>query len=258
MFVLGAVFGSFLCCQARRLHYRASSSKSLNKRSVCMNCKKTLKWYENIPVFSWLFQRGKCTKCGAKIGCAEILSELGVGLAMLIFSTSFNPFVATALEWGIFISTLVLILTLSFLAIYDGIYGQLPTLCLTFSIFCAIIVLSLHLWALLSVSAFTLEIILKPLGSALILGGLYLILYLISKGKWVGDGDWLLGLAIGIALGSPWLALIVLFFSNTIACIVMLPSAKKSKNHHIHFGPFLVIAYIVTVSLSGFLESMVS
>lgn len=257
MFVLGAVFGSFLCCQARRLNLRISGHKSLGARSVCMHCKKMLKWYENIPVVSWLVQRGKCTKCGTKIGCAEILSELGVGFSFLLFSTSFDPFIATGLKWAIFVATLVLILTLSFLAVYDGIYGQLPTLCLIFSIIYAIMLLFLHLWASLSVSAFTPEIILKPLGSALILGGLYLILYLVSKGKWVGDGDWLLGLAIGIALGSPWLALVALFLSNAIACVVMLPFAKKSKNHRIHFGPFLVIAYVITVSFSGLLESMV-
>ncbi len=257
MFILGAVLGSFLCCQARRLYLRTTGHKSPGKRSVCLHCKKTLKWYENIPLISWLAQKGKCTKCGAKIGWAEFLSELGLGLAFLFFSTSICPFSATVFEWAIYISTLVLILTLSFLAIYDGLYGQLPTLCLTFSIICAIITLSLHLWAFLSVSAFTPEIILKPLGSALILGGLYLLLYLISKGKWVGDGDWLLGLAIGIALGSPWLALIVLFLSNTLACLVMFPSTKKSKNHKIHFGPFLVIAFIITVSFSSFLESMI-
>lgn len=249
MFVLGAAFGSFLCCQARRLRLHEEGKKSLGRFSVCMHCKKPLKWYENIPLFSWLIQRGKCTKCKAKIGWAEFLSELGVAAAFLVFSTSFDPFSATALMWGVFISTLVLILALCFLAIYDGLYGELPSLCLTFAIICAIVVLCLKSWGAFSP--------LDTLYSALILGGLYLVLYLVSSGKWVGNGDWLLGLAIGIALSSPWLALIVLFLSNVLACVVMLPTIKKSKNHKIYFGPFLVIAYIIAVSFSGLLESMV-
>lgn len=257
MFVLGAVFGSFLCCQVRRSHLRTTKHKKLGRRSVCLHCKKTLKWYENIPLLSWLIQRGKCTKCHKPIGASEFLSELGMALAFLVFSISFCPCSATPITWGIFIATLVLILSLGFLAIYDGTYGQLPTLCLIFSIFCAIIVLSLHLWDFLSVSPFSIDLVIKPLGSVLILGGLYLLLYLVSKGKWVGDGDWLLGTAIGIALGEPWLALIVLFLSNTLACLCILPVLKTSKTHKIYFGPFLVIAYVIAVSFSSFLESMI-
>ena len=139
MFILGACFGSFLCCQARRLRLKEEGKKPLGKRSVCMSCKHRLAWYENIPLFSWLIQRGKCRKCKAKIGWAEFLAELGVATAFLLFATSFCPCLASSLEWGIFAATLVLILLLCFLAIYDGLYGELPSLCLTLSIICAII-----------------------------------------------------------------------------------------------------------------------
>lgn len=257
MFVLGAVFGSFLCCQVRRYHLRTTKHQKFGRHSVCLHCKKTLKWYENIPLVSWLVQRGKCTKCHKPIGAAEFLSELGMALAFLCFSTSFCPCTATPIGWAIFIATLVLILSLGFLAIYDGIYGQLPTLCLIFSIIFAAVVLSLRLWEILSISPFTIDLVVRPLGSVLILGGLYLVLYLVSKGKWVGDGDWLLGTAIGIALGEPWLALIVLCLSNVLACFFILPVLKSSKTRKIYFGPFLVIAYVVVVSFSSFLESMI-
>ena len=89
------------------------------------------------------------------------------------------------------------------------------------------------------------------------LGGLYLILFLVSKGKWVGDGDWILGSIIAIALGKPWLALIALFLSNLIACMVMYPYVKNKSKKQIYFGPFLVIAYVIAITFSGFLESMV-
>ena len=90
--------------------------------------------------------------------------------------------------------------------------------------------------------------------SVLVLGGIYLGLYLISHGAWVGDGDWLLGTAIGLALMSPWLSLVTLFLTNLIACIyaygvrfLLSPSTKIAK---IHLGPFMVAAFIVVFTFS--------
>ena len=259
LFVVGTCLGSFLCCQARRLHLyttKKSTTSQLSARSICLSCKRQLKWYDNIPILSWLLLKGKCRNCGHKIGIAEILSEVGVGLALLAIGTTINIMNATPLDWATFIATLVFTLVLCFLAIYDGIYGELPGIFLTISIICAIIVLILKEWTLLSVSPFSYENIFAPLFSILILGGLYLALYLVSKGKWVGDGDWLLGLSIGIALIHPWYALIALFLSNFFACLVMLPIIKKFGYKKIHFGPFLVIAFIVTIACSDFFISV--
>ena len=256
LFVLGACFGSFLCCQARRLRIREQAKrgttkiKQLSSRSVCLNCGYQLKWYDNLPIISWLFLRGKCRKCKKKIGLAEIFAELGLALAFLAIGTTINIEAASVLDWSILIMTLLLTLTLGFLAIYDGLYGELPSLCLTTSIICAIIVLSLKEWRILSNSTFTWDLIWKPILSITILGGLYLVLYLVSKGKWVGDGDWLLGLAIGLALYDPWLALITLFVANVLACLIMFPFVKGKKQKKIYFGPFMVIAFIIVVTFS--------
>lgn len=280
LFIIGACLGSFLCCQARRLRIRQQTSSKLPKRakppksikpakspkpqnslgprSVCLSCKYQLKWYDNIPIISWLILKGKCRKCGQKIGLTELLSELGVGLALLLLGTTIYPIIATPLEWTIFAFMLLLTLTLSFLAIYDGAYGELPSSCLTISIICAIIVLCLKEWLILSNSEFTPNQILDPLGAVLILGGVYLALYLISKGRWVGDGDWLLGTVIAIALGSAWLSLIVLFLSNLLACLVMLPLAKGKKALKIHFGPFLVVAFVIVYTCAEPLASLIS
>ena len=270
LFALGACFGSFLCCQARRLHYRLEKSTpakkstkkttkttALGSRSICLNCHHQLKWYENVPIFSWLFLKGRCSKCGKKIGIAELLSELGVATAFLLIGTTINLEFATPLTWLIFGFSLLLTLTLSFLAIYDGIYGELPVFALILAIIIAVVLLALKTASILTITQFAPELIYKPLFSALILGGLYLVLYLISKGKWVGDGDWLLGLALGLALGEPWLALLTLFLSNTLACLVMLPVVKKKKQHQIHFGPFLVIAFIIIYALATPLMSLI-
>ena len=64
-FVLGAVVGSFLnvCI------YRMPLDLSVNepKRSFCPSCKKQIPWHQNLPLLSWLFLRGKCANCGARI-----------------------------------------------------------------------------------------------------------------------------------------------------------------------------------------------
>lgn len=266
MFLIGACLGSFLCCQARRLHLREESlvkgnhkSSRLSRRSICLHCHKQLKWYDNIPIFSWLILRGKCRRCHKKIGLAELLSEIATGISMVLLCNTINTLSATTLDWTVFATSIIFALILIFLAIYDGLYGELPSLCLVLSIACAVIILGLKIWANLSISPFSPTLITDPLLAVIILGGLYLVLYLISKGKWVGDGDWLLGTAIAITLGTPWLALVALFLSNFLACLVMYPvvksTTKRSKSHHaIHFGPFLVMAFVLTYSFADFLS----
>ena len=253
LFVVGACLGSFLCCQARRLHLKEQKTKQkIGSRSVCLHCHYQLKWHDNLPILSWLFLRGKCRKCHHKIGIAELLAEIGLALAFLGLGTTIDIATANILTWAIFITTLLLTFILGFLAIYDGIYGELPTKFLITSIIFAIILLILKEYSFISASGFKPEHFYNPLLSVIMLGGLYLILYKISKGKWVGDGDWILGSSIGIALYAPWLALITLFLANLFACLVMYPIVRKKKHTHIYFGPFMVIAFVVTLTFADF------
>lgn len=258
LFILGTCFGSFLCCQARRLHYKTTHKKPLGNRSVCMFCKYRLKWYDNIPIISWLTLKGKCRKCGKKIGNAEIVSELGLGIAFFALGTTISVFSTDPFTWAVFIITLVFTTILTFLAIYDGLYGELPTSMLIVAIICGVIIASLKAWMLFSVS-FAITDVFIYLGyvllAVLIFGGLYLLLYLISKGKWVGDGDWLLATAIALALAHPWFSLIALFLTNFLAVVYALPHLKK--NQKIRLGPFMVMAFIIAVVFANFLEYMI-
>ena len=78
-FVVGAVFGSFACCQAYRIRYK-EEGKRIGGRSECLFCHHRLAWYELIPIVSWVLQRGRCRQCGKKIGGIEIASEVAMGL----------------------------------------------------------------------------------------------------------------------------------------------------------------------------------
>lgn len=198
---------------------------------------------------------GKCRKCHKKIGLAELFSELGLATAFLLLGFTASPTDGTII-WTSFVIVLMFTTILSFLAIYDGLYGELPTLFLVVAIIISIVILSIMEYLAVSAHSFAPDMIWKPLLSVAILGGIYLVLYLISKGKWVGDGDWLLGTAIGIALFEPWLALIALSLANLIACLAMYPFVRSKRSRHIHFGPFLVIAFVIVYSFSNFFLSM--
>lgn len=256
--VLGACFGSFLCCQARRMRLKEKKKKPLGKRSVCMSCGYQLKWYDNLPIFSWVMLRGRCRKCKKKIGSAEILAEVGMMVAFVMTGVSFNATTATAVQWGVLVLSLILMLVLGFLAIYDGLYGELPTVFLILAIAIAIFILGLKEWNLVASDGFSFDLIWRPLLSVVIVAGPYLLLYLISRGKWVGDGDWLLGIAIALVLFEPFLALVALCVANLLACIVMYPSVIKKKNHKIYFGPFMVIGFVIVFSLSDILLSLLN
>lgn len=281
MFAIGACFGSFLCCQARRLHlkeqgtaksakptkstqtssqstkHHATKPSMLGNRSVCLHCGHQLKWYDNLPILSWFALRGRCRKCHHKIGLAEILSELGTALAFLALGATVDIGTVSVPSWAAFVVMLMLTIVLIFLAIYDGLYGELPTIFLIMAIVLAFVVIIFKIATVLVLEPFNPSLIFAPLLSTAILGGLYLVLYLISKGKWVGDGDWLLATAIGLALGNPWLAFITLFFANLLACIIMAPFAFRRKKHQIYFGPFLVIAFVITLALAPLFQSLI-
>ncbi len=254
--------GSFLCCQARRLHRKEQS-----KWSVCPHCHYRLKWYDNIPIISWIMLKGRCRKCHKKIGALEILSEIGVGVALLMVTMRYVggemvmdamgfP-VFGAMQWCIYAGLVLLTLSLCFLAIYDGAYGELPSLALTFAGICAIMMLILQQWSGLSDVGGSFRITVDALLSALLFGGVYLVLYLVSHGKWVGDGDFIIAGIIGVALGTPWLSLIALLVANLSATIVMYPFVRKTKNHQIFFGPFLVLAFVVVYSFAPFFQSLI-
>ena len=77
--MMGAIFGSFACCQAYRIRYKEEGEK-IGERSECLFCHHRLSWYELIPILSWMLQRGRCRKCGKKIGGIELASEVAMGL----------------------------------------------------------------------------------------------------------------------------------------------------------------------------------
>ena len=297
VFVFGAVFGSFACCQAQRLHWRnhclknktvshrkktqaqhkyTSKNVSLGRYSVCFHCGHKIAWYDNIPIISWLVLKGKCRHCHKKIGVAEFLAEIGMGLAFVgvswqyfagIFGTistqdciapfcasptSGLPFVLTTI---VMIVLAIMLVVLGILAVYDGKWGELPQFLLTISIICGIIIGVIGSCIKIINHADIASTLINLLAGVALLAGLYFLFYKLSRERWMGGGDWLLALGIAFAVGNWWLALWVLFLSNLIGSLVMMPFAVKRRDHAVHFGPFLVLGFCLVIALSPWLSS---
>ena len=80
-FILGLLFGSFFLVIGIRL---PKGEDALFSRSHCDTCNHTLKWYNLIPIFSYLFQRGKCSYCHKKISPLNLIVELATGILFMV------------------------------------------------------------------------------------------------------------------------------------------------------------------------------
>jgi len=221
-----------------------ANEKISKDRSRCLHCGYELRWYDLIPLVSWLTLSGRCRDCRKPIGYMEPLIELGTA-AFFVGSYLLWP---VALDGGLQISLFVLWLIsgvgLAIMFAYDTKWYLLPD-----KINFAVIGLGL-VSAVLTVIASedTFGAILSVLGSVAVLSGIYFVLYLVSKGRWIGFGDIKLGLGLGLLLSDWKLALIALFAANLIGCLIVIPLMVKGKlkrNAHVPFGPLLIAGAIV-------------
>ena len=98
--------------------------------------------------------------------------------------------------------------------------------------------------------------LLNALFGVLILAGTCFLIYRISHERLMGGGDWILALALALALADWWLALWTIFLANLLGDLIALPGAMKQGNHVVHFGPFLVAAFVIVLVLGNALPSL--
>lgn len=271
LFFVGAILGSFSCCQAWRIRLKEQNKKSPGKWSVCLSCGKRLKKSENIPIISWLAQKGKCRSCGAKIGLSEILSEFSFALALpLVANALYDRFVFFITNHQIpdlvvlSLMSFVLIISMCImwiLIIYDAKWQKLPTFLLTILNICAVICVALSSIGILLGGGELPDVgtyLLRTAGSAALLAGPYFLLSAFSKEKLVGSGDWLVALPIALLLGHWWLALVALFIANAIGSVFGISIRIKKGARQIPFGPFLVFAFVVVFATQSLLLPLVA
>lgn len=226
-----------------RLQPLTEKTYSKDDRSRCLSCGHRLAWYDLLPLVSWLQLRGKCRYCHAPIGSFEPLMELATaGFFVLSFVWWPAPLVGLeVLQFGLW---LVAGVGLAILFAYDQKWFLLPDV-VTFSL-----VAVAGGFAGIEIAQATnhLAAVWNLVGAVAILSGLYLMLWWVSKGRWVGFGDVKLGLVLALLLGDWALAAIALFAANLIGCLVILPGLLTrtiSRTARIPFGPFLILGALV-------------
>lgn len=220
-------------------------SKSVKTdRSVCLHCHHTLKWYDLIPLVSWVALRGKCRYCRKPIGWFEPLIELGMAFFFVVsYLAWYTPLTSplAIFELGLW---LVVGAGLIMLFVYDAKWFLLPNRI----IFPLIGLASIAALVNVIQAGNIISGISGLLISVAILSGLYYVLYVFSQGKWIGFGDIKLGIVLALMLTEWPLAFLTLFLANVIGCLIVLPgllTKKLKRTSHVPFGPMLILAYFI-------------
>ena len=228
IFVFGLMVGSFLNC----VIYRLEVDKSfLNGRSFCPYCKHGLAWHDLIPVFSFLILKGKCRYCHKKISWQYPLVELATAL---LFVSIVNIF-----HFPFFIYHLIITCFLIVIFVYDLKHYIIPDKI----IYSAIILLFLY-------NLFNTKYLILNTGfSAFGASGFFLLIYLISRGQWLGFGDVKLALLMGLYLGFPniLVALFISFFIGAVVGLILIARGKKTLKSEVPFGPFLITGTFIAL-----------
>ena len=223
-----------------------TKQKGLKDRSIDLDTGKQLAWYDLIPIVSWLALRGKSRYSGKPIGIFEFLREIGVAVFFVLTYVFWPSPLTSPIEIAKFVIWLIagVILAIQFATDYKW---QILWTWLS----CALIALGFVYAALTIISApDTWDAFVSVAGSVSILGGLYFILYLVSRERWVGLGDAILGLGLGLLLADWMLAFIALFMANLIGTIVVLvgfATRKIKRGQHVPFGPFFIAGTIIAL-----------
>lgn len=240
LFIIGLAIGSFLNVLIDRLPNDESPFKG---RSCCDKCKKTLKWYDLIPLLSYLYLKGKCRYCHSPISFYYPFVEIVTGLMFVIlflwlknlpFSIYQLPF---NFQFSIFLYYLFILS--SFLVIFftDLKYGIIPDK-IVYSAIAVAVIFNCHFS--------TFNYFFSGLGAFIF----FLVLYLITLGKGMGFGDVKLAFLIGIVLGFPKIlaAFYLAFLTGAICGIILIIWGKKKlKGGTIPFGPFLIIGAVLSL-----------
>lgn len=216
-----------------------TQSKLTSDHSRCLHCGHELKWYDLIPLVSWASTGGRCRYCHKKIGAFEPLIELGVGGFFVVSYLLWPISLDTPLGIFQFVLWLASGVLLAILFAYDFKWFLLPNRIVFPLIGVSAVLAVSRLVGESDLTASLIEVVL----SVSILSGLYFILWVYSKGKWIGFGDVKLGLALALLLGDWQLAALALFLANLLGCLLVLPGmfmGKITRGTHVPFGPLLI------------------
>lgn len=233
IFIYGLFIGSFL----NVLIYRIPKGENIAfPSSHCPRCSKKLKWYDNIPLISYILLRGSCRYCDEKISLQYPLIEFLNGILYFVLYGYFGlsmDFIFYALIASVLIAIGVI---------------DLKDMIIPDSLVISILVLSIVHKALNYFIYGIKANILDSIIGLLIAGGLFLLILIISKGG-MGGGDITLIGVLGFVLGIPMILLNILlsFILGAMISLFLLATRLKTKKDPIPFGPFIICAFFIVL-----------
>lgn len=223
-FLFGTVIGSFLNVCIFRIPNKEDIAK---ERSHCMSCGYQLKWYDLVPLFSYLFLRGRCRKCKEPISIQYPIVEAtnGVLWVLILLVNGFS------IESALYCFMASALLTLS---VIDFRTYEIPFGINLFILALGLIHLVLNLddWMMYGIGFLSVSSFLQ-------------ILVWVSKGRAMGGGDVKLMAAAGLLIGWQK-SIIALILGCIIGSIIHLIRMKISdENHVLAMGPYLSIGILL-------------
>ena len=237
--LIGLVFGSFLNVLIHRLPLSISLVNPVG--SACPHCNKGIKWYENIPVFSYLALKGRCSNCSESISIIYPIVEIITALVTLTIYLNF------LLNWEL-IAIIALFYTLIVLSFIDLKYRAVPDYLLIIAVILAMVV-----GDIISVLIFT---------GGLLLLELIITFYIqnikakitgnkeLETQRALGEGDMPIAGVIGGLLGIQ-LGVSAIFLAALLALLPAIYNLFSKKEIETAFIPFLSLGLFITL-FSGF------
>jgi leader peptidase (prepilin peptidase)/N-methyltransferase len=253
--IIGLALGSFVNALVWRLREQEDvsgkkPSKKRNQylkdlsimkgRSMCTHCHHQLVARDLIPVLSWLSLGGKCRYCGKPIGWQYPFVEMLTAIAFIV-SYIYWPSGFHGLGLLEFICWLLLMTGFMALAVYDLRWFLLPNRI----IYPLLVLTVVELVASILFFHGGTRSLLGSIWGVLIGGGIFYILFQASGGKMIGGGDVKLGALLGLLIGGPIDACLLLFVASLCGTIIALPlmaAGKAKRTTLVPFGPFLLLA----------------
>ena len=232
MFLFGLIIGSFLNCLIWRLY----KEETVLGRSYCPKCGQELRWYDNIPVLSFIFLKGKCRFCGDKISWQYPLVEIITGL-LFAFSYYFslqNGLSFLELFFYFFVISLSIIIF-----VFDLRWYLIPVWVVIIG---GVLIISLNIFFGAS--------ILNVLLSMLIGASFFGLQYLITRGKGIGEGDIWLGALFGAIFPDIKLLILSIFLTYIIGglvAMVLIIFKIKKIGSRLPLGIFLSLSLLIVL-----------
>jgi leader peptidase (prepilin peptidase)/N-methyltransferase len=244
IFYFGAIIGSFLNVVILRL----PRGLPLSGRSVCRTCGNELKASDLFPLFSFLWLIGKCRQCKANISYRYFIIEALTGLLFVFAWLHSQPMMNIA-SWLHLVRDLLVVSVLITVFVIDLEHYLILDI-VVFPATIVVLLLSLAQSLFLGQEFWHLNnIFLASILGAIIAGLPLYLLWLVSKGKWIGLGDVKFALFLGAVFGWPLLIVefLLAFLSGGALSVFLLMAKQKTLQSRLPFGTFLSLAALVTL-----------